>query len=112
MTGSTHGESRPAGAGPETVRVVRPGHPLHRLDLPVWGWLRLRGVAMVVLVLPDGSRKRIPAGWAPEGDSEVTGAPAAAVVAAAGDLQQCPLGIPPRHSARVRGWSGVMDSSV
>ncbi len=86
MTGRAHGGSRPAGAGPETVRVVRPGHPLHGLDLPVWGRLRLRGVAMVVLVLPDGSRKRIPAAWAPEGGSEVTGGPAAAVVAAAGDL--------------------------
>ena len=86
MTGSAHGESPPAGAGPETVRVVRPGHPLHGLDLPVWGRLRLRGVAMVVLVLPDGSKKRIPAAWAREGGSGDTGAPAAAVVAAAGDL--------------------------
>jgi hypothetical protein len=86
VTGSAHGESPSAGAGPETVRVVRPGHPLHGLDLPVWGRLRLRGVAMVVLVLSDGSRKRIPAAWAGEGGSEDTGAPAAAVVAAAGDL--------------------------
>jgi hypothetical protein len=86
VTGSAHGESRPAGAGPETVRVVRPGHPLHGLDLMVWGRLRLRGVAMVILVLPDGSRKRIPAAWAHEGGSEDTGTPAAAVVAAAGDL--------------------------
>ena len=85
MTGSAHGESRPAGAGPETVRVVRPGHPLHGLDLPVWGRLRLRGVAMVVLVLPDGSKKRIPAAWAREGGSE-DGRAAAAVVAAAADL--------------------------
>ena len=74
MTGSaTAGHGRRARA--ETVRVVRPGHPLHGLDLPVWGRLRLRGVAMVVLVLPDGSRKRIPAAWAPEGGSEVTGGP-------------------------------------
>ena len=86
MTGSARGGSWPAGAGPQTVRVVRPGHPLHGLDLPVWGRLRLRGVAMVVLVLADGSRKRIPAAWAHEGGSEDTGAPAAAVVAAAGDL--------------------------
>ena len=82
MTGSAHGESRPAGAGPETVRVVRPGHPLHGLDLPVWGRLRLRGVAMVVLVLPDGSKERIPAAWAGEGGED----PAAPVVAAAADL--------------------------
>ncbi len=86
MTGSALGESLPAGAGPETVRVVRPGYPLHGLDLAVWGRLRLRGVAMVVLVLPDGSRKRIPAAWAHEGGSQDTAAPAAAVVAAAGDL--------------------------
>jgi hypothetical protein len=69
------------------VQVVRPGHPLHGLVLPVWGRLRLRGVAMVVLVLPDGSKERIPAAWAGEGgSSEDTSAPAAAVVAAAGDL--------------------------
>jgi hypothetical protein len=86
VTGSARDESRPAGAGPESVRVVRPGHPLHGLDLAVWGRLRLRGAAMVVLVLPDGSRKRIPAAWAHEGGSEDTAAPAAAVVAAAGDL--------------------------
>ena len=86
MTGSGQGESRPAGAGPETVRVVRPGHPLHGLDLPVWGRLRLRGVAMVILVLPDGSRKRIPAAWAHERGSEQAGAAGAAVIAAAGDL--------------------------
>jgi hypothetical protein len=83
VTGSAHGESRPAGAGPETVRVVRPGHPLNGLDLPVWGRLRLRGVAMVVLVLPDGSKERIPAAWVGEGGGEDPAAPA---VAAAADL--------------------------
>jgi hypothetical protein len=41
---------------------------------------------MVVLVLPDGSKERIPAAWAGEGGSEDTSAPAAAVVAAARDL--------------------------
>jgi hypothetical protein len=86
VTGSTPGESPPPGAGPETARVVRRGHPLHGLDLPVWGRLRLRGVAMVVLVLPDGSKKRIPAGWTREGGSENGEAATAAVVAAAGDL--------------------------
>jgi len=88
MTGDTRrGPSpEPAAAGPELVRVIRPGHPLHGLDLPVWGRLQLRGVAMVVLVLPDGSKKRIPAAWAHEGGSQDTGALAAAVVAAAGDL--------------------------
>jgi hypothetical protein len=63
---------------------MRPGHPLHGLDLPVWGRLRLRGVAMVVLVLPDGSKKRIPASWA--GDGTGPQPPAGGVAAAAGDL--------------------------
>jgi hypothetical protein len=66
--------------------VVRPGHPLHGLDLPVWGRLRLRGAAMVVLVLPDGSKKRIPAAWADEGGGDAAGGTAAPVVAAAADL--------------------------
>ena len=101
MTGSARDESRPAAAGPETVRVVRPGHPLHGLDLPVWGRLRPRGVAMVVLVLPDGSKKRIPAAWAREDGSEDTGAPAAAVVAAAG-VAGFPLPPSPAQAAGMR----------
>jgi hypothetical protein len=43
MTGDTRNEPA-AAAGPELVRVVRPGHPLHGLDLPVWGRLRLLGI--------------------------------------------------------------------
>jgi hypothetical protein len=83
VTGSAHGGSPAAGAGPETVRVVRPGHPLHGLDLPVWSRLRLRGAAMVVVVLPDGSKKRIPAAWAHEGGSDAASGTAAPVAAAA-----------------------------
>jgi len=85
VTGSAHDGAHPAGTGRETVRVVRPGHPLHGLDLPVWGRLRLRGVAMVVLVLPDGSKKRIPAAWAGEGGRGNAATPAA-VVAGTADL--------------------------
>ena len=48
-------------ARPELVRVIRPGHPLHGLDLPVWDRLRLRGSRSWWSVLPDGSKKRIPA---------------------------------------------------
>jgi hypothetical protein len=46
--------------------VIPPGHPLHGLDLPVWGRLRLRGADTVVLVLPDGSKTRVPAAWTSE----------------------------------------------
>jgi hypothetical protein len=86
VTGSADERAHPAGAGPQTVRVVRPGHPLHGLDLPVWGRLRLRGVAMVVLVLPDGSKKRIPAAWAGGGGRGNSATPAAVVVAGTADL--------------------------
>jgi hypothetical protein len=86
MTGSAEHGVHPAGTGRETVRVVRPGHPLHGLDLPAWGRLRLRGVAMVVLVLPDGSKKRIPAAWAGEGGRGNPATPAVAVVAGTADL--------------------------
>ena len=76
----------PADAGPELVRVVRPGHPLRGLDLPVWGRLRLRGVAMTEVVLPDGSKKRIPAAWTRGCGDTGTDVSVAGVVAAAGDL--------------------------
>jgi hypothetical protein len=88
MTGNTRrGPSRElAAAGPELVRVIRPGHPLHGLDLPVWGRLRLRGAAMAVVVLPDGSKKRIPAAWTRAGDGTGTAGPAAGIIAPASDL--------------------------
>jgi hypothetical protein len=70
----------PADAGPELVRVVRPGHPLHGLDLPVWSRLRLRGVAMTEVVLPDGSKKRIPAAWTRGCGDTGTGVSVAGVV--------------------------------
>ena len=48
---------------PDSVRVTRAGHPMHGRDLVVWGQLRQRGQLMLVLVLPDGSKKQIPASW-------------------------------------------------
>ena len=91
MTGDTRrGRSpEPAAGGPELVRVIRPGHPLHGLDLPVWGRLRLRGTAVLEVVLPDGSKKRIPAAWTGAAGQEPAAgvvAPVGGVVAAAGDL--------------------------
>jgi hypothetical protein len=88
MTGDMrHGPlAEPAAAGPELVRVVRPGHPLHGLELPAWGRLRLRGVAMTEVVLPDGSKKRIPAAWTRACGDTGADVSVAGVVAAAGDL--------------------------
>ena len=104
MTGNAQrGPSpEPAAAGPELVRVIRPGHPLHGLDLPVWGRLRLGGAAMAVVVLPDGSKKRIPAAWTRAGDGTGTAGPAAGIIAQAGDLL-CLLRVVSGISARSAG---------
>lgn len=48
---------------PDSVRVTRTGHPMQGRDLAVWGQLRRRGQLVLVLVLPDGSKKQIPASW-------------------------------------------------
>jgi len=48
---------------PDSVRVTRAGHPMQGRDLVVWGQLRRRGQLLLVLVLPDGSKKQIPASW-------------------------------------------------
>jgi len=74
-----------------TVRVTRPGHPLHGLELVVWGRLRKRGRLELLLVLPDGSKKQIQASWTDHDD--VSGAElggdaveTAGVAAPVGDL--------------------------
>jgi hypothetical protein len=48
---------------PDSVRVTRAGHPMQDRELVVWGQLRRRGQLLLVLVLPDGSKKQIPASW-------------------------------------------------
>jgi hypothetical protein len=58
---------------PGSVRVTRAGHPLRGLELVVWGQLRRRGQLELVLVLPDGSKKRIPASWTGLGTASGSG---------------------------------------
>ncbi|MBV9164688.1 MAG: hypothetical protein JO342_00880 [Solirubrobacterales bacterium] len=48
---------------PERVRVVRPHHPLEGRWLEVIGCTRRRGALGLIVVLPDGSRRVIPAEW-------------------------------------------------
>ena len=80
---------------PDSVRVTRVGHPMRGRDLVVWGQLRRRGQLLLVLVLPDGSKKQIPASWtdlgtgpgprqAGDGTAEVP--PGGGVLAPVGDL--------------------------
>jgi hypothetical protein len=56
-----------------SVRVTRAGHPLRGLELVAWGQLRRRGQLELVLVLPDGSKKQIPASWTDLGTASGSG---------------------------------------
>jgi uncharacterized protein DUF5372 len=58
---------------PGTVRLTRPRHPFDGRVLPVLGSMRRHGAVELLVVLPDGSKRLIPAAWtdlesAPGGD--------------------------------------------
>jgi hypothetical protein len=42
---------------------VRRGHPFEGQTLAVFGWMHKQGRLELCLVLPDGSKSLIPAGW-------------------------------------------------
>jgi Family of unknown function (DUF5372) len=48
---------------PERVRVVRRHHPLEGRSLELIGGKRCRGGLGLIVVLPDGGRRVIPAEW-------------------------------------------------
>ena len=48
---------------PGTVVVTRPRHPLEGRELRVLGGMRRHGRLELLLVLPDGSKRLIPAEW-------------------------------------------------
>jgi hypothetical protein len=48
---------------PGTAVIARPRHPLHGLELRVLGGMRRHGRLELLLVLPDGSKRLIPAEW-------------------------------------------------
>ena len=52
-----------AAALPGTVVVTRPRHPLAGRELRVLGGMRRHGRLELLLVLPDGSKRLIPAEW-------------------------------------------------
>jgi len=58
------------------VCVRRRHHPLFGKSLAVYGWMRRHGRLDLILVLPDGSKSLIPAGWT-DLDPEIAGAPEA-----------------------------------
>ena len=48
---------------PGTVLVTRPRHPLEGRELRVLGGMHRHGRLELLLVLPDGSKRLIPAEW-------------------------------------------------
>jgi hypothetical protein len=46
-----------------TVRITRPRHPFEGRPLPVLGSMRRHGARELLVVLPDGSKRLIPASW-------------------------------------------------
>ena len=50
-------------AVPGTVRLTRPRHPFEGRPLPVLGSMRRHGVCELLVVLPDGSKRLVPASW-------------------------------------------------
>src|SRR5262245_9554927 len=45
------------------VTILRERHPFEGRSLPVMGTIKRRGTLFLLVVLPDGSRSLIPAGW-------------------------------------------------
>ncbi len=48
---------------PGMVRLTRPQHPFEGRPLPVLGSMFRHGVCELLVVLPDGSKRLIPAAW-------------------------------------------------
>jgi hypothetical protein len=48
---------------PGTVRLTRPRHPFEGRLLQVLGSMRRHGVCELLVVLPDGSKRLVPASW-------------------------------------------------
>ena len=48
---------------PGTVTVTRPRHPLEGRELRVLGGMRRHGQPELLLVLPDGAKRLVPAAW-------------------------------------------------
>src|SRR5215467_14457249 len=75
--GARSGGGRPVTAAlPGTVVITRPRHPLHGRELRVLGGMRRHGKRELLVELPDGSKRLVPASWAglelPAGDGPGT----------------------------------------
>ena len=57
---------------PGTVVIIRPRHPLHGRELRVLGRMRRHGVRELLVEIPDGSKRLIPASWTDLGEAAGT----------------------------------------
>jgi len=74
---------------PGTVLVTRPRHPLEGRELRVLGGMHRHGRLELLLVLPDGSKRLIPAEWTSQhtdGGAGQDGGGTAATVGSVADL--------------------------
>jgi uncharacterized protein DUF5372 len=76
---------------PSSVRIARPRHPFEGQPLQVLGGMRRHGVLELLLVLPDGSKSLVPAGWTDAERSVADGETAATLGALIDLLQVCEL---------------------
>ena len=71
---------------PGTVRLTRPRHPFDGRQLPVLGSMRRHGAMELLVVLPDGSKRLIPAAWTDLEPAAGDGSDGPAALGAAADL--------------------------
>jgi len=70
---------------PATVVITQAWHPLEGRDLRVLGWMRRLGRLELMLELPDGSKRLIPAAWT-DLEQPAGGDDAAATLGSVSDL--------------------------
>src|SRR5208337_4014225 len=69
-----------------TVTLTRRRHPFEGRSLRVLGSMRRHGTAELLVVLPDGSKRLIPAAWTDLGQPAAAGGDAAATLGSVPDL--------------------------
>jgi Family of unknown function (DUF5372) len=96
---------------PGTVVITRPGHPLHGRELRVLGRMRRHGARELLVEIPDGSKRLIPASWtdldraagAEEGDGPATLGPVTDLLSLS--VLVSALCARSRSGTRSRAWS-------
>ena len=98
---------------PSSVRITRPRHPLQGRSLRVLGGMRRHGVVELLLVLPDGSKSLIPAGWTDAAQAGADGGVGMATLGSLTDLLYlCGLVAEPDAARTPDAGTGCRDVTV